>query len=1156
MKKPSASRITERYFRKVAAEDVPPISAAKFIDLINFEVALTTYAQWLVSQDKKSDTLLTDGKTLLRRVFSPLKGGIKRYLGDVSEDAPGAIRTAYNRALMGKDIRAAQKHVDFFAAILPWLMKRRTILENIFGSQRAIQTARRVAVTIQEEGIQSRLNKSAGIIPASQWKIGRQWIIKAAEKVGGGLTDTEIILGDASIAQSLGTQLQEIDSKIAQVDPNTPQSAELEEERINILEQLELIKKETPDKSVVLAAAASAQKPDKTYATKTGQDMSLSDAQEDAMQVQGRAIIAAGAGSGKTRVLAAKVGYHIKELGIPPSSIMATSFTRKSSAELIKRIEEKAGVKLDRGDMGGFGTTHSIAGGLLNTSAREFKRANGYFGAKEGWKQVTLLRLAMEQVRMGSGGIQPPAPVGLWENKAVGTKSPGRSTDVPPEEPVSYQDEMDDYKDALEDAIGYAEFRTRKQPQNTYWQNALKFLKDHRDRDPKKMTPKQKGWMNKLFAESQKSPRARMKGFRVAEEGKKHKLKDKVFFKRPAGQWFNLGRSLTRGEGGKEKPIPLGEFKNSISILKGKGVSPSQAWAGEGGYDPESDQAAVYAAYEWLKGPTGEPEYASTGDMDDILIDTVTALVASPRIRRQIQQRFKVVLVDEAQDLNQVQHHIFGLITGYLDPQTLKPDSNKKMSANTYTLIGDDKQAIYEFRGADPEEFIDKSNLTEGGDDFDTKLLETNYRSGAAIVNAAQRLIDHNEKQVPMVCKAFEDRKGTGQILTRREESVEDAAISVAEDIVESMKMADTGETKYSDFGVGVRSNAEAYEYGLEMLKRGIPFKSNARFFSDPNTKALIGWLTLIEQGLDSRTPEALQGLADATRAPYSGLGSKKIKEEIENRTPLTMGWGNWLIKGGFLDIYQGPKWSSKIAFFANLVNRVSQMEGTPESLLSELLSMEGFDGKTTMETLTDNVRENDEIMAQLSAESMDGIPSEDQIIEMAMAPVNPLIGLATSQENLEGAMQYVRKLQRVNEKITSRDTENEIDRDAVTIGTMHSWKGLECPNMYVPMVGGKFPRTGVTRDMEGTVHMDSTASEGPDLWSERRLAYVAITRAEDRCVLLDIPHPKFGVRSQFIGEACAPIEGERRGEDEVTKMGSAKWPDELIDQIREEEEI
>ena len=80
---------------------------------------------------------------------------------------------------------------------------------------------------------------------------------------------------------------------------------------------------------------------------------------------------------------------------------------------------------------------------------------------------------------------------------------------------------------------------------------------------------------------------------------------------------------------------------------------------------------------------------------------------------------------------------------------------------------------------------------------------------------------------------------------------------------------------------------------------------------------------------------------------------------------------------------------------------------------------------------------------------------------------------------------------------------------------------------------------------------MKAEATDGPDLWSERRLAYVAITRAEDRCVVLDIPHPKFGIRSQFLSEACLPQEQSLTEADkgEMAKTASA-WDDLTLDFI------
>jgi len=1188
MNKPNAKRVSKRYLKGTMKRTAAPrggggrVTPKMMVDFINFEVALATYIRWLVNQDKKTDPLAAEGKAILRKIFGRAVSGMEKYLESVALEANlKQIGMAYRKARRGKDVRAVRLHAEFYSTLLPWLKKNQK-LKTTLDDQQAVDLARRIARICQEEGLESRLNQAAGTKAVSSFKQGYKWIRKAAEAVGAGLTETERVLADASLAKSLGGELQDIEARIALTDPNTPEAADLEEERLSILDQIEDLAANTPDKSVVMATAASAQDAGgQEFATAMGKEMSLSEDQEDAMMVRDRGIIAAGAGSGKTRVLAAKVGYHVKELGVPPSAILATSFTNKSSAELIKRIEEKAGVKIGKGDKGGFGTTHSIALKFLYNQARPFLRSNGYIGKKETYKQIKLIRLAIEQVQMPGGGEdQAPEPVGFWEGKAVGKKSPGKtpadisqSPDVDPPDPdVAMEAErLDNFQDAIDDAKGYFRSiirnRDRRPAGMVAWaERAMDLLERLENMDPESLSAADKKDLNYFFEKAQNSPYAKVKNYRVAkdkdeDEGgekkkKKHQLDDYVYFKKPAGEWFNLNRTLSRGPEGKETPIPLGEFKNAISILKGKGISPSQAWAGEGGYGEGSDQAAVYAAYEWLKGSKGEPKFAGKGDMDDALIDAVTALVSSPKIRRQMQNRFKVVLVDEAQDLNRVQHNLFGLITGYLDPQTLEPAEDKGMTADTYTLIGDDKQAIYEFRGADPEEFIDKSDMTDGGDDFQTKLLETNYRSGAAIVDAAQRLIDHNEKQVPMVCKAHEDRTGTGQILSRPMEDIEEAAINVAEDIEETMKMGGGEDTKYADFGVALRSNAEAYEYGLEMLKRGIPFKSNARFFNDRNTKALIGWMTVVEQGLDSSSKEALKALGDATAAPYSKLKGDTLVKMLQDRVPKDVGWGRWLVEGGYLRIY--GRMQDEIKSFTNNVERVADMDGTPSSLVERLLVIEGLDGESMMEALVNNVRNDDEVMSQLAAESENGVPSESQIQNMAMAPIQPLMGLAESQEDLNGAMRYVRQLQKVNEKITSADTEDEIDRDAVTIGTMHSWKGLECPQMFVPMVGGKFPRTriGVPTSLgieeEGAVaEQEDFAEEGPDLWSERRLAYVAITRAEQRCILLDIPHPKFGTHSQFITEACAPLDDSDE-EGAMPKLGQeireilAQWPEEF----------
>jgi ATP-dependent exoDNAse (exonuclease V) beta subunit len=154
--------------------------------------------------------------------------------------------------------------------------------------------------------------------------------------------------------------------------------------------------------------------------------------------------------------------------------------------------------------------------------------------------------------------------------------------------------------------------------------------------------------------------------------------------------------------------------------------------------------------------------------------------------------------------------------------------------------------------------------------------------------------------------------------------------------------------------------------------------------------------------------------------------------------------------------------------------------------------------------------------MAELRAANPKGEVDEDAVQEQAMAPIAPLKGLLDARANLTEAMKYVRTLQTANAKLTANDDPEAkgFKEPAVTLGTMHSWKGLEVENMFVPVVGGKFPRTDATEE---------------DLASDRRLAYVALTRGQDNVFVMDVPtiiETKQGrkvLRSRFIEEMCLP---------------------------------
>jgi DNA helicase-2/ATP-dependent DNA helicase PcrA len=165
-----------------------------------------------------------------------------------------------------------------------------------------------------------------------------------------------------------------------------------------------------------------------------------------------------------------------------------------------------------------------------------------------------------------------------------------------------------------------------------------------------------------------------------------------------------------------------------------------------------------------------------------------------------------------------------------------------------------------------------------------------------------------------------------------------------------------------------------------------------------------------------------------------------------------------------------------------------------------------------------DKVRGDVEIMAEIRAADPKGEASDEAVEEHAMAPIAPLMGLLNARANITEAMKYVRTLQAANSKLSAKDDPKNKDgkfyEPAVTLGTMHSWKGLEVENMFVPVVGGKFPRTDATEE---------------ELASERRLAYVALTRGENKVFVLDIPTARMtkqGVvvlKSRFIEEMCLP---------------------------------
>jgi superfamily I DNA/RNA helicase len=1078
------------------------------VDLISFLIALDAFRTLRGDEDPHSK----DALTLLRRHQGDVAESIEGYFAPIVSSGKyvrfKAQITAAARPTLGLSQAAIQ--AEALRELMAAMRSDLDTIGSIFVEDRITTAARKIAVAAASESPESILNGLSTLPSVSRLTIPRKWIVEAAALANVAPTEIENTLVDAATAKNLGSELRDIESRLLGADPQSAEAADLQEQKQRVLARIESVAKSSNDRAVVLATAASQATQSQAYVSKVGKEQGLSPDQEKAMLIRGKGMIAAGAGSGKTKVLASKVVYHTKEVGLPIASVMATSFSKKSAAELRERIERYAGSSIPKNAETGFGTTHSIARQLMIDFGGTFRTK------MKGYEETTLVLLAMKQVELSSpkAAFGPVPEVDLFDGRVA----PTNSTNITFSQALDAALASRNLKNLPNFFRGLIQnFRNPNDEYYPYNQRATKNFTDPRGLadKPYKYTMQAFDMLGVKY-----SPNTDPNLVTKTAAKKRRDVDSKYSSaKNPVNQWFNLDLKLTDTGGEDGKPLPPGHFKRAITQFKGRLVSPTQAWNKD-----QSPEAAVYAAYEFLRGPSGEVDFIGKGDFDDLLIDASRMMLSNPKALKSIQERFKVVLVDEAQDLNRSQHLMFGLIAGYVDPmkarnvgkvdkfsEIAKDDGG--ITADTYCFIGDDKQAIYSFRGADPDTFIEMSDMVKGGAGFKTQLLKTNYRSGQEIVTAANKLIANNEKQVPMVCEANPKRTNNGAVRVQKFNMSDgmdfsEAAQWMATEIEDRMKN-DNPHKGYDSFGVGLRTNAEAYQYTIALLKKGIPFRSKANFFKDPTAKALISWLTIANEGLSGNADKVNEAILNARSAPVSFLGDKFV-QELQQRAS-----GNYLtwLASNSRGFYPPGKMSENLQMFVGNLMAVAKMDtNNPERLLKDLLELKGANGSSMLSVMVDKIEDDEEVMADLQAENGGNVPDEDMVLQRALLPLDPLTEMLGSRANLAEGMKYIQDLQRANAKLSKDDDPDAPDFKvpAVTIGTVHSWKGLEVEQMFVPTVGGQFP------------NLRSPIED------ERRLMYVALTRGENQVTILDIPVMKVGKdgksriqASQFVGELC-----------------------------------
>jgi DNA helicase-2/ATP-dependent DNA helicase PcrA len=429
-------------------------------------------------------------------------------------------------------------------------------------------------------------------------------------------------------------------------------------------------------------------------------------------------------------------------------------------------------------------------------------------------------------------------------------------------------------------------------------------------------------------------------------------------------------------------------------------------------------------------------------DFDDLLLNTNILLRDFPDVLVKYQQKFNYVLVDEYQDTNYSQYLIV-----------------KKLAASHQNIcvVGDDAQSIYSFRGARIENILEFKNDYS---DYQLYKLEQNYRSTQTIVNAANTIIANNEGQIRKNVYSMNEAGEKIQVMQAMTDSEE--GFNVSSDIFDK-KLSQ--QLNWNDFAILYRTNAQSRIFEETLRRKNIPYKiyGGLSFYERKEIKDVLSYFRMIIN------PEDEEALKRSVNYPKRGIGETTIQKIFElasasNVTP-------WSI------LCEARKYSEH--FNSGTVKKLNMYIEVINNLSLNADSTDAF-------TKAREIALGSGIMRELKeGKSPDEVSRYENLEELLNA-----IKVFTEASETNGEPSVLEAYMANVALLTDQDTENEEDRNKVTLMTMHSAKGLEFKHVYI--VG-----------MEDTLFPSPMSSgSARELEEERRLFYVAITRAEKQATL------------------------------------------------------
>lgn len=491
-----------------------------------------------------------------------------------------------------------------------------------------------------------------------------------------------------------------------------------------------------------------------------------------------------------------------------------------------------------------------------------------------------------------------------------------------------------------------------------------------------------------------------------------------------------------------EDDVELREVRGVISKFKNQWMfAKSIMQKADSGYD--QTMGMIYEKYE------KKLKDNNAMDFDDLLLYTYKLFKDYPDLLAYWQKKFAYILVDEAQDTNWIQFELMKLLTARTDG-----------TSGNITFIGDDYQSIYRWRGAMMENFLQVKRIWP---DIEIYKLQTNYRSRPHIVQAGNHIIKNNKKQYEKDVVAHRDGNDRIMIFTHTNEAEE------ASNSIELMQkfIADKNKS-WKDIAILYRTNAQSVPFEQLLLQEGIPYKiyGGFKFFERKEVKDILAYVKFF---LNPRDSVAFKRIINTPKRKIGADSVEKL-ETYANQNNMPLFEVAWQIE--LLPIQMWPQTKTAIKNFMTAMQFLAQSLDrlSPSQFISQLVSAIRY-----KDYLIDTEGKD------VGAEKYENIW---QLINISGKFDNPAV-----TEDANGKELLSQLLEEVS-LMTDLEESADGQTEAIQLMSIHASKWLEFPIVFVVgLEESVFPLS--------SAHFDDDAME-----EERRLMYVALTRAKDHLFL------------------------------------------------------